>query len=231
MIQFNLLPDVKQQYIKAKNLKRTAVVISMIVAASALFIFVLLFTTVNILQKKHLSDLSKDIKTQTATLKNTPDLDKVLTIQNQLKSLPDLHNQKPVVSRLFTYIAQLTPAKINIGKLDVDFDAKTINITGTADALSSVNQFVDTMKFTTYAYPTGDTAGTNTSGKAFTGVVLGSFGRTDKDATYQISLSFDPLIFDSSKNITLTVPKITSTRSETEKPTDLFKALPATKQP
>jgi hypothetical protein len=61
-------------------------------------------------------------------------------------------------------------------------------------------------------------------------VVLSDFTRTDKEATYTITLSYNPVIFDSASNVVLTVPKIISTRSETEKPTELFKALPETEQ-
>ncbi len=230
MIQFNLLPDVKMEYIKAKALKRTIVVISLLVSASALAVFVLLFMTVRVFQTMHMKNLDKDIKETTAKIKQTPDLNKVLTIQNQLKTLTGLHDKKPVVSRQFNFITQLVPAAATVGKVDTDFTAKTISISGEADALSTINKFVDTLKFTTYSYK--DSGGQSKSGKPFSGVVMSSFGVGDKSTTYQISLNYDEAIFDNSKDITLTIPKIISTRSETEKPTDLFKALPApTKTP
>lgn len=225
MIQFNLLPDVKMQYIKAKNLKRTVMVISMLVAGSAAAVFVLLFMTVNVFQKTHLGNLNDDIKQKSNQLKSTKDLDKVLTIQNQLNSLTTLHDQKPVTSRLFDYLGQLVPTQVNIGKLDLDFSKTTIAFTGTTDSLGTVNKFVDTLKFSTYEY---DNNGSKTKVTPFTQVVLASFSRNDKDATYQVKAVFDKAIFDSGSKGTLTVPKITSSRSETEKPTDLFKDLPTT---
>ncbi len=231
MIQFNLLPDVKQQYIRAARMKRTAIVIAFLVTASSLFIFIMLFLSVHVFQKNTLDDLSSSIKSKTAELESKPDLDKVLTIQNQLNSLPDLHDQKPVTSRLFTYVAQVTPAQVSIGKIDLDYGTKTISIVGNADSLSTVNKFIDTLKFTTYSVPAEATSpGAESTSKPFSSVVLSSFSRNDKEATYAIALSYDPTIFDSSKNIVLTVPKIISTRSETEKPTELFKALPEKKQ-
>ena len=225
MVQFNLLPDVKMQYIKAKRQKHTMLATSILVAASALAVFILLFVAVNIFQTKHLSDLSKDIADTTKQLKDTPDLNKVLTIQNQLGSLPTLHGQKPVTSRLFGFIAQLTPNQATIGNMSVDFTANKLDISGTTDSLSTINKFVDTLKFTTYT-KTGADGTANDSGKPFKNVVMASFGRGDKDATYQISFDFDPAIFDASNNVALVVPKIISTRSETEKPTELFKAIP-----
>ncbi len=227
MIQFNLLPDVKLQYSKAKNLKRTVMVISMLVAGSAAAVFILLFMTVNVFQKTHLSHLNSDIKQKSSQLKSTKDLDKVLTIQNQLNSLTTLHDQKPVTSRLFDYLGQLVPTQVNIGKLDIDFAKTSLTVTGTTDSLGTVNKFIDTLKFTTYDY---DLNGTKKQITPFSQVVLASFSRNDKDATYQIKAVFDKSIFDSGTKGKLTVPKITSNRSETEKPTDLFKDLPTTKE-
>ena len=181
----------------------------------------MLFLTVHLFQKIHIRNLEKDIKNSAQSLKATPDLDKVLTIQNQLNSLPALHDEKPVTSRLFGYLGQVTPAQVSIGKLDLDFETTSLIISGNADSLSTVNKFVDTLKFTTYKVD-----GSDQKSKPFTEVVLTNFGRSDKEATYQISLKFDKTIFDILKKVSFEVPKIISSRSETEKPTDLFKALP-----
>ena len=237
MIQFNLLPDVKMDYIKAKNMKRSVIVVSGLVAAVSLALFVLMFTTVNVFQKGHISRLDEDIKNDSKTLRDTPELTKVLTVQNQLNSLDQLHAQKPVTSRMFTYIAQLVPAQASIGKLEINFTESKMVITGTLDtttggdaanALGNTNKFIDTLKFAEYAYPNSE--GVEQKSRAFSNVVLSKFTRTEKEATYEITLNFSNDIFDSSKNVTLVVPKITSTRSDVEKPTDLFKSLPKTEE-
>jgi Tfp pilus assembly protein PilN len=215
MIQFNLLPDVKLKFIRARRQKRVIMLVAGGAAGAALIVLVLLFVVVNVLQKKHLSDLTADIKTYNSKIQNTKDISKILTIQNQLGSLPELHNKKAVASRLSVYITQLTPAQVSMSKFSIDFNAHTITFDGSADSLSTVNKFTDTLKFTTYK------AG-NKTGNAFSDVVLASFTRGDKDANYQINAKFDPTIFDSANDATLTVPKIISTRSETEKPSALF---------
>lgn len=217
MIQFNLLPDVKLQFVRAKRQKRNVVVISALVGAASLGIMILL-VGVNAVQKKHLNDVNKDIKKYTNDLKSTPELDKILTIQNQLKTLPELHNKKPVISRIFGYMTQIIPAQVNIASLEVNFDEYTMSFSGTADSVVTVNKLIDTLKFTTFTID--DTEGAN---KPFSEVVLSSYAPADKDTSYAVTLKFDPVLFDSSKKVTLTVPKITTTRSETEKPGDLFK--------
>lgn len=218
MIQFNLLPDVKLEFIKAQRTKRVVMVISALIAGISLAVFIALLVTVKVFQQRHLSNLNQDIKRDSQKLKEMPEIDKILTVQNQLGSLPDLHNKKPVVSRLFGYLSQITPGQVSIAKLTVDFDAHVMTIDGDTDSLSTINKFVDTIKFTDFVSSTD----TSKQTKAFSSVVLSNFGRDDKGATYKITLAFDPAIFDSASDITLTVPKIITTRSEIQKPSELF---------
>jgi Tfp pilus assembly protein PilN len=217
MIQFNLLPDVKLEYIKARRSKRMVLLVSGGVAAFAFLMFVVLFLAVNVFQPKHISDLNKDIAKYTATLKAVPNLDKILTVQNQLGSLTALHDQKPTTSRLIDYLGQMTPAQATIASAKLDYADNSLTLSGNADSLATVNKFVDTLKFTTYTVD-----GSTTSKNAFSNVVLGTFANSDKGSSYVISLKVDPVIFDGTKQVTLTTPKIISTRSETDKPGDLF---------
>jgi Tfp pilus assembly protein PilN len=218
MIQFNLLPDVKLEYIRAERTKRMVVGISVLVTAAALVILVMLSLTVFVFQKEHMNHLTNDIAKYGKDLESTQDLNKILTVQGQLGALPGLHEQKPEINRLIPYIKQVTPAAASISSLNVDFTADTMTITGSADSLQAVNQFVDTLKFTTYAQD-------NRSPKAFSDVVLSSFGRADKGASYTISLNFEHDIFDNTKTIELTVPNIITTRSELDKPGVLFEPI------
>lgn len=217
MVQFNLLPDVKIDYIKARRQKRLVIIIAFVASAASLFVLLMLFTTVQFVQKRSISDLNSDIKSRSTELENTPDLTKVLTVQNQLKSLPAMYQQKPVASRFFNYIGQVTPSKAHISSTRIDFAAQTISLTGSADSLTTVNTFADTLKFTTYS------AGASTAAKpAFSNVVLASFSRNDKGASYTLNFKFDKPIFSAKSDVTLTVPKITTTRSTVEQPTELF---------
>ena len=150
MIQFNLLPDVKLEYIKTRRTKRLVVIVSMFAAGISVAALIIMFLTVQVAQKKHITDLNKDIASQKKTLTDTPDLNKILTIQNQLKHLPDLHASKPISSRIFGYVQQITPVQADIASLNVDFSAGTMTIAGTADTLITVNKFADTVKFATY---------------------------------------------------------------------------------
>lgn len=238
MIQFNLLPDVKLQYLKARYRQRLAVGISVAVSVFFLVIFLLLLIFVKLAQPHQMNAVSDDIKSTTAELKKTEDLDKILTVQSQLKSLPALHDNKAISSRLFDYLVQVTPAQATISDITLDLSSNTLSIQGSADALSVVNKFTDTLKFTDFKV-----GGTQAKeGKAFSNVVLSSFSvaapttsgpNSTKQVTYKIDLSFDPAIFSNTKNedgkpaeVKLTVPNIITTRSALEQPGVLFDAQP-----
>ena len=223
MIQLNLLPDVKMEYIKAQRTRSLVLSSAVIIALGSIALLVLLLV-VGGLQKKHISDLTKDIKTDTATLQKKPEITKILTVQNQLQSLTALHEQKPAVSNLFGYLNEVTPTQVDITNFDIDFTTQGVTITGTADSLGAVNKYVDTLKFTTY-----EIDGDQTKQKAFKDVVLSSFGVSDsgqgRAANYSITFSYDPNIFDVSKKVTLAVPNLTTTRSAIEQPVEeLFQA-------
>ncbi|HSX46321.1 MAG TPA: PilN domain-containing protein [Candidatus Saccharimonadia bacterium] len=217
------------QYIKAQRQRRLFLTVSVLVSAAAIAILVLMLL-VDVAQKKHLSDLTKDIKSESSKLENEPQISKILTVQNQLSSLTDMHATKPAASNLFDYLNQVTPASVSISSFNIDFTQSTVTITGTSDALSSVNTYVDTLKFTTYT-----TDASSTPSKAFSNIVLSSFGlnaqnggaQSPQAASYTINLSYDDPIFDITKNVKLSVPSETTTRSALAQPTDLFQSAPS----
>lgn len=219
MIQFNLLPDIKIQYLRARRQKQMILSASVITIIASVVVMVTLISIVFGVQRKSINDLSNDINTASSELEGTKDLTKMLTVQNQLKALPDLHEAKPVVSRIFNYITQSTPTAASISRLNADFTLQTVTISGATDTLETVNTFTDTLKFTTYHTKSAP----KEEKQAFSSVVLSAFGRDSKGATYTITFEFDPAIFSEADEVTLTVPNKITTRSQTEQPSALFK--------
>lgn len=232
MMQLNLLPDVKLEYIKARRTKHTVMLLSAVISGSAIALFILFFLVVNVVQKQHLSNLNENIEEHKKTLLAKPELSKILTIQNQLNSLTALHSEKPVVSRTYTYIQQVTPQSASMEILTVNFAEQTMKIEGNANSLVTVNTFVDTLKFTTFnSEPLEEGQGEKKSNaRAFSEVVLSDFAIStieaeqdpNKVAKYTIILKYDPLIFSDANKVTLVVASKVTTRSETEKPSDIF---------
>jgi len=231
MIELNLLPAVKLEYLKAERSRRMVLTICFVVTAASVAILVLLFIA-EFAQKSILHGLNNKVSTLTQTLEQKPDINEVLTVQNQLNSLTGLHAAKPAADRLFsTYLDEVTPSAVSINNFQIDFNMHTISISGNADSIKTINQYVDTLKLTTYTY-----VGNTTPSPAFSNVVLSSFstgqssgGTTNpaQAAAYSITLSYDPTIFGITNTIALSVPNITTTRSELTQPDDLFKTAPS----
>lgn len=202
MIQFNLLPNVKLEYVKTQRTKHLLTLASFVASVAGVGILLLALFSVDVVQKKSLHDLNGDISKYGKQLKGTPDLNKILTVQNQLSTLTGLHDGKPVTSRLFEYISQVTPSQANLDKLTIDFTASTLIIGGKAPSLDVVSTYTDTLKSTTYKLDDSSGKGTH----AFTDVVLTTFGRDDTGATFTITCSYNPAIFDTANTVKLTVP-------------------------
>lgn len=214
MIQFNLLPDVKLKYVKARQLKRRIMTISTLVifGSAGTTLLALMFV---LGQNKLTANLTNDIKSVKSSIQATPDLDKILTIQNQLNALPGLHDKKPISSRFFEYINKLTPADVKLASFELNAVDHTVTFTGTAPSLEVVNRFSDTLKFAKVS------DGDNSETKAFSQVST-TLTRGGISSSFSISAKYEPVLSDATKQPVLTVPDIVSTRSETEKPAQLF---------
>jgi hypothetical protein len=236
MVQLNLLPDIKLMYIKAARTKRAVIIIVTIISIAVIAVIALFSAYTFGVRGNHLSNVSKDISTAKAELENTEDIDKIITIQNQLNSLPGLHDSKPKATAVFGYLSQLTPEDVAVNDLEVYFVDGSISIAGEAKTLADLNEFMDTLKFTDMiieplvaevsgaeateanATTTEEPSATAETRRAFKEVVLSSFAVEKGVATFEIDFKFDPLVFSNTQKISLKVPNKYSTRSETEKP-------------
>ena len=222
MIQINLLPDIKAEYVSAQRTKRLMVGIAVIVSVASLALVALLSAMAFGAQQLQLNNVQKKIDTAETKLNEINDLDKILTIQNQLIELTPLHDGKPVVSRLFGYLQQTTPLDITIENFSIDYAENTISVSGKAQTFEQVNRYVDTLKFTEFIL--GDPAAEEQDPKqAFSSVVLSSFGIDDDAASYSIDMLYDKQLYDSANtSVVLRVPALTTTRSQTQLPGVLF---------
>lgn len=226
MIQFNLLPDVKVEYMRTERVKRTVMFAASGVSLIAFLTFFGLLILVKVVQPNHIESLSEDIKQSSNNLKDTKDLNKILTIQSQLGSLPGVHETKPDTTRLFNYIAQFTPSDIKLSSITVDHVAKTMTLSGTASTAVAANQFADTLKSTQYiVLLENESEADAVRTQAFTGI-KSALPISGGKITYTIDLTYDEALFDNKKNIKLIIPTITSTASSQGLPSGLFEAAP-----
>ena len=208
-LQFNLLPDVKVNYLKARKTQKLVTTNAILITIASFALFLIMVFTVYIVQKKQLSDADKEIARYSQQLEGVDKLNEVLTVQNQLKSLGELHSKKHISSRVFSYLPQVTPSNAKVGNLAIDFTTGIMQIDGTADSQHTVNTFIDTLKFTNFK-----TAGNDQEQKAFPSVIQNSFAITATGVSYAITVKFDPALFENTiAPPQLIVPQLTTTRS------------------
>ncbi len=226
MIQINLLPSIKAEYVKAQRTKRTVITVAVISIAVSLGFVTVLASVAYIGQKVRLDGLQDDISKNEKIIKDVPDLDKILTVQNQLSALTGLHEAKPIMSRLFTYLQQTTPDQVALEKYAVNNTDYTWAVEGEAASIELVNKYVDTLKFTQIATTQEGQEPT----KAFSEVVLNTFAKSDNGYTFAVTLKFNDQLFASGTDIKLQIPNIVTTRSQTQLPSgDIF--APSSTQP
>ncbi len=115
MISLNLLPDVKKDLLRVRRERNLVVSISVVVVGASICVLLLLSGTLGVLiGAKALMENS--IKNDEQTIKQAQkkkQLDKYITIQNQLKQIGKLKSDQQVYSRLMDYLTQLNPAAPN----------------------------------------------------------------------------------------------------------------------
>ena len=222
-VQFNLLPDIKMKRVQAQRSKSLIVSIAFLASAVAIGVLVVVFFSVAVVQKKMLSDADADIVKYSKELKTIPDIEKKLTIQNQLNTLPDLHQKKHITSRIFSYLPVVTPSQVTISRISLDLANNTMVIDGNADSHLTVNTFIDTLKFTTYKVGDQDSGA-----KAFPSVTESSFAVGQGNVSYGLTISFDPALFANNlldsegrpQTPQLVVPQLTTTHASANNSTE-----------
>jgi len=217
MITLNLLPDIKKEYLKANRIKGMFLAVTFIVSISMVAVVSLSALYVLGVQTLQINNSQDSIDQSIKTLTGTEDLAKIVTIQNQLETLPTLQEGTTAAGRLFNYLEILTPNDISLTSVSIDYAENEVEIKGSGVDFKSVNTFVDTLKNASFKY-----ANSNGSTLAFSSVVLGSI-QADKETSFKVAFVYEPEIFDPNiDGLKLSVPNITSTRSQTEKPKSLF---------
>lgn len=112
MIEINLIPDVKQELLRAQRARSIVISSSIIASIVAVGVVALFLVYIFGAQTIRGALLDGNIDKKGAELANVEDLPKILTIQNQLKTINSLNDQKNMSSRVFDMIAAITPQGI-----------------------------------------------------------------------------------------------------------------------
>jgi hypothetical protein len=131
MIEINLVPDVKQELIRAERIRSIVISMTILVGMIAAGLVVLLVVWVFGIQAARGAFVDRKIETESATLSAVEDLESSLTIQNQLNTLPALHESKQVSARIFDVLRAINPPapnEVSISKLTINAEDKMIAI-------------------------------------------------------------------------------------------------------
>jgi Tfp pilus assembly protein PilN len=228
MVSLNLLPDIKKEYLRAQRFKRLFMVGSFLVSAAFVAVVILMFVFVGT-QNLHLGNLENNIEEKTNEIAQKEDLAKILTIQNQIEDLPQLHQDKFVMTSLFSYISSITPIDIDLVGVEVDpANGLNIVVSGLAVDYPEVNRFADQVKNANFVYDPVGEEGETTLDRPFSNVITEFGGFTEENGLeFDITFEFDPIIFLSTDDeARIEVPNIISSPSVTERPGALFNAPP-----
>lgn len=154
MIEINLVPDVKQELIKAQRVRAGVISIAILTGIIAVGVVVVLLLWVFGVQAARGAITDNTIKTESAKLSAVEDISNTLTIQNQLSKLAKMHDSKSIDSRIFDILSTINPPEpnnISITNLSLDSGEKTIRIEGQAQngypALEVFKKTIDATRF------------------------------------------------------------------------------------
>lgn len=148
MIEINLIPDVKQELIKAERVRSVVISFSILTGIIAIGIVVVLAVYVFGVQTVRSALADDAIKKGAEQLASVEDLSKVLTIQNQLSKINELNDQKKIDSRIFDVLSAVIPPapnNIQVSNLVIDAAASTITIEGQTQGYDSLEVFKKTI--------------------------------------------------------------------------------------
>ena len=156
MIEINLVPDVKQELIKAQRVRASVISIAIIVGIAAVGVVVALAIWVFAVQAARGLISDNTIKSESEKLSSVEDISNTLTIQNQLSKLSAMHDNKNIDSRLFDILTTINPsAPNNVAITNVSLDSSTTTIKLEAQAVNgypALDVFKKTINATTFEY-------------------------------------------------------------------------------
>jgi Tfp pilus assembly protein PilN len=213
MIEINLVPDVKQELIKAQRVRSTVVTFSILVGLISIAAVAILAVYILGVQTVRGALLDENIKTSNSKLADIKDLSKILTIQNQLTKISGLNDSKKIDSRIFDLLAAIippTPNNIQVSDLTIDSTANTITINGQApNSYAAVEVFKKTLDGAKVKY-------TDTDGKSQTATLASNISTSNtsygEDATgakvlrFTLSFEYTPELFSPlSKDVSIII--------------------------
>lgn len=156
MIEINLVPDVKQELLKAQRIRTGVISTAIVIGLVFIAIVVILAFWVFAVQTARGAISDNTIKKESQKLQDVSDISDTLTIQNQLAQISTLNDSKHIDSRLFDVLTTINPSAPNtVGFSTVSIDTTNGLITIDAQAAGgypALEVFKKTIAATKFQY-------------------------------------------------------------------------------
>lgn len=161
MIQVNLIPNVKQDLLKAQKIRNWVIFFSIIAGGAAIAIVVVMglaFGAQNIIVNANEDNIKKKFE----QLSKKDGINEAIILQNQLNQIDGIRKNAPNVSRL---LGQIIPTIQTTGSNEVKFSSvsydsttRTVSIEGKAKGYNAYNGFINALKETQILYHSSEKA-------------------------------------------------------------------------
>lgn len=193
-VQVNLLPDIKQERLRAERIKQLTIGIAVSVLIAAIGVPLILFS-VNQGIKFAQGRTQEDIAERTNQIQTFPDINTMLSVQANLDALPDLYHQRVQPSELLGLLPSLMPAEIRLSSLELtpEGNLKLIGFSPTFNAVQTFYTALGNAGLATNTEriePNPDTEG------YFTNLVLESASGDADEVSFSISATYAPELID-----------------------------------
>ena len=226
MIEINLVPDVKQELIRAQRVRTGVISLAVVVGVVAVGLVVVLAIWVYAVQAGRGYFADNVIKDKSKALSQVQDINNTLTIQNQLSKLSSMHSNKMIDSRIFDVLQTVNPPApndIRVTNLQIDAASSTVTIQGqAANGYAALDVFKKTLAATNIQY--------TQNGQSTTVPLVASLNDADRsygeDANgakvlrFTISFTYPKELFSA------TIPSVTIQAPSSTNATDSFRGIP-----
>lgn len=199
MVQINLLPDIKKEFIKSQQTKKAVITFSALLSIVMLVLTVLFFLYVQFGQALRLKSVQNDIDDNIKTIKRQNNAQKIITVQGTLANISGLQDKKAITTRLFDYVNGFTNKEVSYSSIKFDNSANTMTLSGNAESVEKINALANNLKSAEISYKQN---GQPDKIKPFNTVKFTSLSNggegSDGKANFELSFTYDPIIFQQS---------------------------------
>ncbi len=230
MIQINLVPDVKQEMLRAQRVRNVTISVSILAGLAAAGVVAAMGLVLGT-QAVTEGVLSGQIDKEFSKLKDTKDINNALTIQNQLNSITGLNDKRTIDSRLLDVLAAINPAEPNnvtLSRITLDPATNKLVLEGSAaGGYPATEVFRKTILNATVTGKQGDTPfeAPLTEEVALQDTSYGQDSTGKKVVRFTLSFVYPAGLFDNTlKEVKVTTPslKVDVTDSRTRVPDSMF---------